>query len=247
MSNLHYSPASIDNIYTNDTNISNEHIFTIEEPVLYSNCSEQIVVTDNITNNINNIKNELLTELMNFTLGEFTMDSDVKKLIENSSNVISKYKSEQKNMIEYEKLYQIELNNTNNSIKSLESYSNIAKKLENEYVNSSDSKQNINVILDNINEIVEKMRDNTRLNQAKQNFFNSRKKMLSYIQFVKFINKDNLGSTCSLCFSNQVNHYINPCGHTICGSCKDNLDVKSYDSCVFCRKQIISINNLYYI
>ena len=91
------------------------------------------------------------------------------------------------------------------------------------------------------------MRDNSKLTEAKNNFMNSRKKMLSYIEFVKFINKDNLGSTCSLCFSNQVNQYINPCGHTLCGSCKDNLNVKSYDNCVFCRKQIISINSLYYI
>jgi hypothetical protein len=140
-----------------------------------------------------------------------------------------------------------ESNNTDKSIKSLESYSNIAKKLENEYVNSSDSKQNINTILDNINEIVDKMRDNSKLTEAKNNFMNSRKKMLSYIEFVKFINKDNLGSTCSLCFSNQVNHFINPCGHTLCATCKDNLNVKSYDNCVFCRKQIISINSLYYI
>lgn len=246
MSNLYYSPASIGDIYTTDNNLSSDNIFTIEEPIIYNNSSDDNL-HDHTTNNINNIKNELLTELMNNIIGDFELDSDVKNFIENSSSIINKYKEEQKKLIDYEKIYTKECNNTDKSIKSLESYSNIAKKLENEYVNSSDSKQNINTILDNINEIVDKMRDNSKLTEAKNNFMNSRKKMLSYIEFVKFINKDNLGSTCSLCFSNQVNHFINPCGHTLCGSCKDNLNVKSYDNCVFCRKQIISINSLYYI
>uniref|UniRef100_A0A6C0CYF8 RING-type domain-containing protein n=1 Tax=viral metagenome TaxID=1070528 RepID=A0A6C0CYF8_9ZZZZ len=249
MSNLYYSPESIGGIYandTNDTNMTNDYFFTIEEPIIY-NSSEQYIVNNDVTNNINNIKNDLLTELMNNSIGDFEMDPEVKKFIENSSGIIIKYKNEQKKMLEYEKIYNTELNNTNNSIKSLVAYSDIAKKLETEYVNSSDSKQNITNILDNINEIVDKMKDNKKLNDAKDNFFNSKKKMLSYIQFVKFMNKDNLGSTCSICFSNQVNHYINPCGHTLCSSCISKLNVKSLDNCMFCRKQIISINSLYYI
>lgn len=248
MSNLYYSSPSVNDIYNyNTTTFDNNDNLILTDPILSINCSEQVILNNHVSENINNIKNELLTDLLNNNIGDFPIDSDIINFIDNSSNVISKYKIEQKKMIEYETLYQTELNNTNNSVKSLLSYSNIAKNLENEYINSSESKQNIDTILDNINIIVDKMKDNTKLTEAKNNYMNSRKKMLSYIEFVKFINKDNLGSTCSLCFSNQVNHYMNPCGHTLCGSCKTNLNIKNYDNCVFCRKQIVSINSLYFI
>ena len=33
---------------------------------------------------------------------------------------------------------------------------------------------------------------------------------------------------CPVCFSNQVDHFIAPCGHTYCAACLETL-IRSYD------------------
>ena len=143
MSNLFYSQAPIGDIYTNDTSLTNDSIFTINDSNISINCSDQVIFNNNTSHNINNIKNDLLEELMNSLFGDFPLDPEISNFIQSASNVIDKYKTEQKKMIEYEKIYQTELNNTNDSIKSLESYSNIAVKLEDENINLEETNKNI--------------------------------------------------------------------------------------------------------
>ena len=44
-------------------------------------------------------------------------------------------------------------------------------------------------------------------------------------------------SVCNICYENQVTHFINPCGHTICGDCKDKMPFGN-DNCHICREKI---------
>ena len=249
MSNLYYSPASIGDIYQNTTeyNIDNYQHLENSEPIITFNGSDEIIFRENICNKIIDLKNDLINELYNFDNKNIQIDPNIKEFVNNASELINNYKKEQINMIQLEKLYQDEVNHTNKTIKSLTSYNDIVSKLEKEYINSSDSKENIDNIIDNISIVVDKIKNNTNLKNAKNNYINSRTKMLSYFELVKYLNKDNLGSTCSLCFSNQVDKYMVPCGHTLCSSCKNNLELKEYDNCIYCRKKIDTINSLYYL
>jgi hypothetical protein len=244
-----YSPAMVSDLYPNSTNLNNNtnNLLLDSDPLLSVNSSEQSILSYNVSNHILNIKNDLLNELLDTNSSNINLNPDITKFVTNASLLLEKYKLEQKNMIKYEKLYNIEINNTNNSIKSLISYGDITSKLEIEYINCSESKENINIILNNINDIVDKIKNNDKLLDIKNKYLNSRKNMLSYFELVKYLNKDNIGSTCSLCFSNKVDYFMNPCGHTFCGNCKNTLELKNFDSCVFCRRQIISINSLFYI
>lgn len=248
MSQLYYSPASIGDIYQNTTehSIDNYDYLENSEPVIIMNASDELIFKENISNKIINLKNDLINELYNSNT-DIVIDPKIIDFVSNASELINDYKKEQINMIEYEKLYQDSVNYTNKQIKSLISYNDIVTKLEKEYFNSSESKENIDIIIKNVDSVIDKIKNNNKLKFAKDNYINSRTKMLSYFELVKYLNKDNLGSTCSLCFSNQVNHFFIPCGHTLCSSCKNNLELKQFDNCIYCRKKIDNINSLYYL
>ena len=72
-----------------------------------------------------------------------------------------------------------------------------------------------------------------------------------YLQnFVKKVNKINLGTTCSLCLQRNVDTYMNPCGHTGCSECISKLkkSMGEYNcNCFICRTKVLSFNALYFI
>ena len=76
--------------------------------------------------------------------------------------------------------------------------------------------------------------------------------MMKYLDIIKYLNKTNLGNTCSICLTNNVDIYFNPCGHTICNECyKKQVETSNSqdmeNKCVFCRETIFNTNKLYYI
>tara|TARA_X000000950_G_C13858708_1_gene637752 strand:+ start:342 stop:1091 length:750 start_codon:yes stop_codon:yes gene_type:complete len=249
MSQLYYSPASVGDIYQNTTEYNSYNYLDLEnsDPVIILNGSDEIIFRENVCNKIIDLKTDLINELYNFDTKNIQIDTKIKDFVNNASELINDYKREQINMIQLEKLYQDEVNHTNKLIKSLSSYNDIVIKLEKEYINSSDSKENVDNIINNISLIVDKISNNNKLNEAKNNYFTSRNKLLSYFELVKYLNKDNMGSTCSLCYINQVDHFMLPCGHTLCSSCKNRLNLNQNDNCIYCRKNIESFKSLYYI
>jgi hypothetical protein len=248
MSNIYYSQVN-NSMYDNATCFIDEPSTIIynSEPILQISGSDQFVFKENMSNTIINIKSEILNELMVKEINASSVDPVISEFIINASSIIHKYKLEQINMINLENNYRNEIDRTQKSINILESYLDISLKIESQYINSSDTKDNIDSILLNINNIVNNIKDNHSLKKAKKDYIDSRLKMLSYFEFVKFINKDNIGTTCSLCFANQVDSFIGPCGHTMCNSCKVTLDIKNYNNCIFCRQEIEFVKPLFYI
>ena len=48
---------------------------------------------------------------------------------------------------------------------------------------------------------------------------------------------------CQICLENQVSFFIDPCGHTICGVCKEKS--KKLSNCHYCRSNINSLKKIY--
>ena len=74
--------------------------------------------------------------------------------------------------------------------------------------------------------------------------------MKKYMDVLLYLNKGNVGNTCSLCLTNNVKFYFNPCGHTCCEECLNKMgsQLRLQDTkCVFCRKNIYETKKLYYI
>jgi len=51
------------------------------------------------------------------------------------------------------------------------------------------------------------------------------------------------GILCKICFTNNINVVLIPCGHSLCNNCVDRLSASK--QCPFCRASYISKNNLY--
>ena len=75
------------------------------------------------------------------------------------------------------------------------------------------------------------------------------KKFHKHLNIIKLINQMNVGSTCSICFQDNVDSYFNPCGHTACSKCMSKTG-EFYDDdhrpCPLCRKQVMSIHKLFF-
>lgn len=50
-------------------------------------------------------------------------------------------------------------------------------------------------------------------------------------------------ATCSICTTDMVEYFIDPCGHTICGSCKDKC---TSSTCHYCRTKRKAFRKLFY-
>jgi hypothetical protein len=49
---------------------------------------------------------------------------------------------------------------------------------------------------------------------------------------------------CPICYDQEITYVIVPCGHTLCGGCKDDLVNKN--DCPVCRKKVTSFTKLFY-
>ena len=50
-------------------------------------------------------------------------------------------------------------------------------------------------------------------------------------------------NVCQICLENQINYFIDPCGHTICTTCKEKRP--GLQKCHFCRTNITVFKRLY--
>jgi hypothetical protein len=51
------------------------------------------------------------------------------------------------------------------------------------------------------------------------------------------------GTVCQICLENQINYFMDPCGHTICTYCKEKRP--GLQKCHFCRTNISTFKRLY--
>ena len=74
------------------------------------------------------------------------------------------------------------------------------------------------------------------------------------------MNNFNVSNTCPICLTNPVDHFMDPCGHTICKDCLLNTFKRNGNStdiyaigrgddfhCSFCREKVKSVRSLYFI
>ena len=53
---------------------------------------------------------------------------------------------------------------------------------------------------------------------------------------------------CKICYNNKINYALNPCGHTLCQECSENILKNQHQSinlCPFCKQSIISYHKIF--
>lgn len=218
-------------------------------------------------NKIFSIKNDLLKYLNNDTFEidnilrlENNEDKEVINNISNTKSCISpilkemidiyeKFKNEF--IIKQDELYIIEnelkksIENNEKDIKIVESLLDKTCILSKKYIEEGDKND---ILIDKMIELSEYIKDNNKIYEIKNKYIKSRKEIIEYMEIIKYINNYNLGNTCSICLTNKIDSYYNPCGHTLCSECSDKRKPHAgvYYKCFICREDIIDIRKLYF-
>ena len=99
-----------------------------------------------------------------------------------------------------------------------------------------------------LKELIEKKIDsyyiNLNLDQLKNNLNISFNKLQETKQKINIIFGIIPVTICQICLENQIEYFVDPCGHTLCGVCKDKC-VKVSSSCHYCRTNRNSFKRIY--
>jgi len=186
-------------------------------------------------------------ELINHMKADFTsaiqLDEEVEKYLDGTSNLIIKFmerfKAQHHEMLEKERRMKQVIEENNKDIKVITTFIEFLIKIEKEYnKDTGDLEKDIQLICDDI-------KTNSRMKEVKEEYLIEQHKFYKYLNIIKLLNQMNVGSTCSICLQDNVDSYFNPCGHTACHKCCDKNTLFN-NNCPLCRKDIISINKLYF-
>ena len=100
------------------------------------------------------------------------------------------------------------------------------------------------IITESIDILKKDVNDKEKLNSIKNTYSEARGKYTEYLTELFKLNHLNVGNKCSICLTNIVDTFYNPCGHTICASC-DKPDI--HKKCHICRANVHSVKKLYFI
>ena len=254
--------------YNNDTNdiygfqnmsnnISYEYIIdNIDNNIQRANCNEEIPSIEyaiNIRNSIINIlnDNDLEVEDLDKTqsninasgviIEENKEDDNVKKCSDMFSKFIKDDKKKQEYYLECKNKFQDEINRSKNNIKKLDLIIQFIRELDKD-CNDQETEE----LLNNLKNLSNKIENDKNIITARKEYIKSRKDIENNLNLVKKINSMNMSNTCPLCLTNQVNIYLNPCGHTCCEECYGRLTNNNENKCFLCRSNIMSKNPLYF-
>jgi len=237
-------------------NISYEYIIdNIDNNIQRANCNEEIPSIEhaiNIRNSIINIlnDNDLEVEDLDKTQSNINAsgeiieekeDDNVKKCSDMFNNFIKDYKKKQKYYLECKNKFQDEINRSKNNIKKLDLIIQFIREL-----NKDCNDQATEELLNNLKILSNKIESDKNIIKARTEYIKSRKDIENNLNLIKKINIINTTNTCPLCLTNQVNIYLNPCGHTCCEECYGRLSSNNENKCFLCRSNIMSKNPLYF-
>ena len=169
-----------------------------------------------------------------------------KELIKEFDYFMKYFDLKQKELLKIEKKFFEEIKKNKEDVKQINQLIEYFGILKDKYDDSEENRETYDNMLKFANNIL----NDSKIVSVKEEFIIRKREMLQYLDIIKYLNKANVGNTCSLCLTNNVNFYFNPCGHTCCEEClnKMGIQLRLQDSqCVFCRKNIYETKKLYYI
>ena len=150
-------------------------------------------------------------------------EKDDKKNMDTMIETIKKYTQEfiqlQDEINEINEYFQTELKLLEKNISTIENMINFLLKLPNEHKDEIIMKS----IIDSMGQLSQKILKNDKIKSLKEEYIQKRKELEKYLYFIKALSNFNQCNTCPLCFTNTVDHFIDPCGHTICKDCIQSL------------------------
>jgi hypothetical protein len=107
--------------------------------------------------------------------------------------------------------------------------------------------KNCKTIKSSLNDFVDMYTDRDNLRKLISEFVDKRHDLKELMSITNLVQSVSPAPTCSLCMTNPLDSFLDPCGHTGCKEClvrsiqASNVNL----NCVYCRKEIRSIRSLY--
>ena len=212
-------------------------------PTIYN---DSLVIRENLLNIIQ--KKEEIIVIDN----EQYKNKEIDEIVTKIESFVPEFKKLQDELDSIHKEYIRHTEKTKKDIQTIEKSVQFMKSIENKYNEDKSVKE----IVDKLNKYSESILKNEILSEIREKYINKRKELNSFIYFLQKINKWNVCNMCPMCFSNKVDSYCNPCGHTGCKECfnrqteltsNETFDVNNSKKCPFCRDYIIDIKPLYFL
>ena len=267
MENTYTGFAPIDYNESSDHYICNTDNYTYENLMDTINNINQNIKSNIIEKNENNklfeIKKDLLKYLKNDTddieillknngseikekeenKEKIKEDFIGKTLIEEFDNFMKYFDLKQKKLLEIENKFLSEIRKNKEDVKQIDSLIKYYDHLNKKYENGDK-------MIESMEKLAINIKENSKIDIVKEEYVIRKSEMMQYLDIIKYLNKCNTGNTCSLCLTNNVTLYFNPCGHTTCEECYKSLLGNSSAQelkCAFCRKDVYDTKKLYYI
>ena len=196
-------------------------------------------------------------EFNDYLINNFTEDLDInndeemKKTItkidealKQINDVMNIFDNQQMKVLDLEDKINKTIKNIEKDTEKINDFSSFTQMISSKYKDIDTGKIN-----DSILEICKSIKKESN-NLDLKNEYHKELYLLKYLfhHFIKKINQANIGSTCSMCMNNQVNTFLEPCGHTCCDKCIERyLDHNSNSKCFICREVIFKKHKLYFI
>lgn len=255
MSQLYYPVDSFTDLNMSNITVNpyNNIILDIEDNVCKSSSASEPILTikNEIHKELNSDTNEIFSEIANGIIDEKNKDSVQEKdtLLKRFNELLQEFKNEyhdiQEKFINADNFLKNECKKSDSDIRNLENMINFINNIDKSYSEEEEIKKiNENIIL-----LSNKIKNNNKLKEAKQSYCESRVEINKYFDIIKSFNNMNISCICSLCLTNKIDEYINPCGHCFCTECKERLI--SYEGsfndacCPICRGHIMDFKKLF--
>ena len=164
---------------------------------------------NNDENNENNDQgNETPTE------SEKKNENNITELLDSYNLFLSNYSKIQEDYFKAEKELKKDIDKTKLDIKMLNSSIEYTKNITKDYLKENDD----SLLIENLKSLSSIIKNNTSTYEKKKNYIKIRNKLEKYIDVIRKMNL-NISTTCSICMTNNVDRFFNPCGHTYCQKC----------------------------
>jgi len=259
---------NIQAIYSSVEHLVNKNadkLVVLKEELYKELTSDNEELFNEVVNEINNKDKEVIVEdidnkdvVIDEDIVEGIDESIVKKdvgistskpnKVQEFRNVLQNFKDEfielQDKFLVIDKKIKKETDKTDKDIKNLEVMINFVNNLDESYA-ETDEVKNFN---ENIINLSDKIKANNSLKDAKKDYIKIRVEINDCFSIIKSINNLNTTNTCSLCMTNKVEEFIDPCGHCYCTTCKNRLILYEDEvdmNCPICRGHIREFKQLY--
>ena len=226
----YYNQSFTDNLYKNSFNELDGSPYKIMK--IRKEFNDYL--SNNFTEKLDINNDEIMKEIIN----------KIDIVVKNIDEVMKIFDNQQTKVLDLEDKINKTIKNIEKDTEKINDFSEFTEKISSKYKDI-----NIEKINDSILEICESIKNESENLELKREY-HKELYILKYLfhHFIKKINQGNNGSTCSLCMSNQVNTFLEPCGHTCCSECIDKyLDNRNNSKCFICREVIFKKHKLYFI